>query len=91
MCGPSTPLSRPAIRRPLAVFRHRAFLIFWLGACVSNMGNWTENAAQSWAVKRPDNPFQKGKSDYNPGRRSPQVGGDGEAGAERAGQRLQGN
>jgi len=50
MSGPSKALSRPAIRRPLAVFRHRAFLIFWLGACVSNMGNWTENAAQSWAV-----------------------------------------
>ena len=50
MSGASKDLSRSAIRRPLAVFRHRAFLIFWLGACVSNMGNWTENAAQSWAV-----------------------------------------
>jgi MFS family permease len=25
-------------------------LIFWIGAFVSNTGNWTENAAQSWAV-----------------------------------------
>jgi MFS family permease len=25
-------------------------LIFWAGACISNTGNWTENAAQSWAV-----------------------------------------
>jgi MFS family permease len=25
-------------------------LIFWIGACISNTGNWTENAAQSWAV-----------------------------------------
>ena len=43
-------LSRSAIGRPLAVFRHRPFLIFWIGACISNTGNWTENAAQSWAV-----------------------------------------
>src|SRR5436190_23156272 len=43
-------LSRSAIGRPLGVFRHRPFLIFWLGACISNTGNWTENAAQSWAV-----------------------------------------
>jgi MFS family permease len=32
------------------VFRHRPFLLFWIGACISNIGNWTENAAQSWAV-----------------------------------------
>ena len=37
-------------KRPLEVFRHRPFLIFWVGACISNTGNWTENAAQSWAV-----------------------------------------
>jgi MFS family permease len=43
-------LSRSAIGRPLQVFRHRPFLIFWIGACISNTGNWTENAAQSWAV-----------------------------------------
>src|SRR4029077_833582 len=43
-------LSRPAIGKPWHVFRHRAFLIFWLGALISNTGNWTENAAQSWAV-----------------------------------------
>src|SRR5881394_4493692 len=43
-------LSRPAIGKPLEVFRHRPFLIFWIGACISNIGNWTENAAQSWAV-----------------------------------------
>jgi MFS family permease len=34
----------------LGVLRHRAFLLFWIGACISNIGNWTENAAQSWAV-----------------------------------------
>jgi MFS family permease len=43
-------LSRLAIMKPLAVLRHRPFLIFWIGACISNTGNWTENAAQSWAV-----------------------------------------
>src|SRR5882672_6601176 len=43
-------LSRSAIGRPFDVFRHRPFLIFWLGAFISNTGNWTENAAQSWAV-----------------------------------------
>src|SRR2546422_7090710 len=43
-------LSRSAIGRPLGVFRNRPFLIFWIGACISNTGNWTENAAQSWAV-----------------------------------------
>src|SRR5580765_6679839 len=42
--------SHPAIGKPLEVFRHRPFLIFWIGACISNTGNWTENAAQSWAV-----------------------------------------
>lgn len=34
----------------MGVFRRRPFLIFWIGACISNTGNWTENAAQSWAV-----------------------------------------
>src|SRR5260221_7277359 len=43
-------LSSSAIGKTLGVFRHRPFLIFWLGACISNTGNWTENAAQSWAV-----------------------------------------
>jgi len=38
------------LRRSLGVFHHRPFLIFWIGACISNTGNWTENAAQSWAV-----------------------------------------
>src|SRR5258708_18417315 len=50
MFDPAKGLSRAARRGPLDVFRHRPFLIFWLGACISNTGNWTENAAQSWAV-----------------------------------------
>ena len=43
-------LSCSATGGALGVFRHRSFLIFWIGACISNTGNWTENAAQSWAV-----------------------------------------
>ena len=50
MSGNSEALSDAAFGKPLGVFRHRPFLIFWLGACISNIGNWTENAAQSWAV-----------------------------------------
>src|SRR3954468_19840814 len=38
------------MNRPLCVLRHRAFFLFWVGAFISNTGNWTENAAQSWAV-----------------------------------------
>lgn len=36
--------------RTLGVLRHRPYLIFWIGTFISNTGNWTENAAQSWAV-----------------------------------------
>src|SRR6266403_638249 len=43
-------MSRSGTGKPLQVLRHRPFLIFWLGAFISNTGNWTENAAQSWAV-----------------------------------------
>src|SRR5712671_1739301 len=50
MSGLPKGLSRSAIGKPLQVFRHRPFLICWVGACISNTGNWTENAAQSWAV-----------------------------------------
>src|SRR6266481_3292031 len=50
MFDPAKGLSRAARRGPFDVFRHRPFLIFWIGACISNTGNWTENAAQSWAV-----------------------------------------
>jgi MFS family permease len=47
--NPDQP-SNTAIGRALGVLRHRRYLIFWIGALVSNTGNWTENAAQSWAV-----------------------------------------
>jgi MFS family permease len=39
-----------AIGKAIGVLRHRPFLIFWIGTFISNTGNWTENAAQSWAV-----------------------------------------
>jgi len=48
---PATPsVTGPPAVGTLGVLRHRAFLLFWIGACISNTGNWTENAAQSWAV-----------------------------------------
>ena len=42
--------SHLALAKTFGVFRHRPFLLFWIGAFISNTGNWTENAAQSWAV-----------------------------------------
>jgi len=47
-----TPASSTTVGRALGVLRHRQYLIFWLGALISNTGNWTENAAQSWAVTK---------------------------------------
>src|SRR3954470_15075512 len=34
------------------VLRHRAFRWIWLGAMVSNVGNWMEAVAQSWLVQQ---------------------------------------
>lgn len=34
------------------VLRHRAFRFIWLGAMVSNVGNWMEAVAQSWLVQQ---------------------------------------
>jgi MFS family permease len=47
-CPSAEPVS--GIGRTFDVFRHRPFLLFWIGIFISNIGNWTENAAQSWAV-----------------------------------------
>src|SRR5207237_2201478 len=42
----------------LSVLRHPAFRWIWLGALVSNVGNWMEAVAQSWLVQRQtDSPF----------------------------------
>lgn len=50
MSAAHNALPRSTIWWSMGVFRNRPFLIFWVGACISNIGNWTENAAQSWAV-----------------------------------------
>ena len=50
MNDPHIEPSLPAIAKTFGAFRYRPFLLFWIGACISNTGNWTENAAQSWAV-----------------------------------------
>src|SRR4051812_50219288 len=34
------------------VLRHGAFRWIWIGALVSNVGNWMEAVAQSWLVQR---------------------------------------
>src|ERR1051325_8899239 len=44
------PVPGSRVGRTLSVLRYRPYLLFWIGAFVSNTGNWTENAAQSWAV-----------------------------------------
>lgn len=41
-----------------AVLAHPAFRFIWLGAMVSNVGNWMETVAQSWLVQQQSNsPF----------------------------------
>lgn len=35
-----------------AVLAHPAFRLIWLGAMVSNVGNWMETVAQSWLVQQ---------------------------------------
>src|SRR3989441_11669037 len=35
-----------------AVLRHPAFRWIWLGALISNTGNWMEAVAQSWLVQQ---------------------------------------
>ncbi|TMA14119.1 MAG: MFS transporter [Deltaproteobacteria bacterium] len=39
-------------RAMFAVLRHPAFRWIWLGALISNTGNWMEAVAQSWLVQR---------------------------------------
>lgn len=50
MTSNESKTANSAIGRTLGVLRHRPYLIFWIGTFISNTGNWTENAAQSWAV-----------------------------------------
>jgi len=44
------PSSATWFSSTFGVLGHRTFLLFWIGTFISNVGNWTENAAQSWAV-----------------------------------------
>jgi MFS family permease len=39
-------------RSPFAVLRHPAFRWIWLGALVSNVGNWMETVGQAWLVQQ---------------------------------------
>jgi MFS family permease len=39
-------------RSPFAVLRHKAFRWIWLGALVSNVGNWMETVGQAWLVQQ---------------------------------------
>ena len=34
------------------VLRHQAFRWIWIGALISNVGNWMEAVAQSWLVQQ---------------------------------------
>jgi len=50
------PLPEPG--GTFAVLRHDAFRAVWLGAMVSNVGNWMESVGQSWLVhQQTDSPF----------------------------------
>lgn len=40
MADNSNTFAGPVLGKSLVVLRHRPFLIFWLGACISNTGNW---------------------------------------------------
>jgi MFS family permease len=50
VAGEEAKTYNSTIGRTLGVLRHRPYFIFWIGALISNVGNWTENTAQSWAV-----------------------------------------
>jgi len=50
MIDEGQPLPASAMGKAFGVFRCRPFLLFWIGTFISNIGNWNENAAQSWAV-----------------------------------------
>ncbi|MBE3586224.1 MAG: MFS transporter [Thermoanaerobacter sp.] len=40
----------PGIKTMLSSLRHRNFRLFWMGQCVSLVGTWMQNMAQSWLV-----------------------------------------
>jgi MFS family permease len=47
---PETSPSPRGIRRAARAFRHRDFLIFWLGALASNTGSWVQNLAVPYVL-----------------------------------------
>jgi MFS family permease len=50
---PSSPPARPArpgLREAGAAFRHRNFLVFWIGALLSNTGTWMQNITVPFVV-----------------------------------------
>lgn len=44
------PETQPVFQRIFRAFRHRDFRIMWLGACVSTIGTFVQQFAQSWLV-----------------------------------------
>jgi predicted MFS family arabinose efflux permease len=49
------------LRRTFRAFQHRDFLVMWLGACVSTIGTFVQQFAQSWLVyDLTKNPFYLG-------------------------------
>lgn len=46
------------IGNPLSALKHRDFLYYWLGMCVSTTGTWMQNTAQPWlAYQLTNSPF----------------------------------
>jgi predicted MFS family arabinose efflux permease len=49
------------LRRTFRAFQHRDFLLMWLGACISTIGTFVQQFAQSWLVyDLTKNPFYLG-------------------------------
>ncbi|MCL6636268.1 MAG: MFS transporter [Peptococcaceae bacterium] len=41
---------RPGFKTIISSLRHRNFRLFWTGQCISLVGTWMQNMAQSWLV-----------------------------------------
>jgi MFS family permease len=37
-------------RSALGAFRHRDYVLYWVGMCISNIGTWMQNVGLSWLV-----------------------------------------
>lgn len=46
----STINKKPGLSQAVAALKHRNFRLFWMGQCVSLIGTWMQNMAQSWLV-----------------------------------------